>query len=76
MHNDTPLGVLMHLRELDRQAGSTSRSLGPRARNTGRATAINSAAGALLRRIREAARLRPIVEGQIGAPRSTMRLWP
>ena len=72
MHNDTPLGVSMHLKELDRQAGSTSRSLGPRARNTGRATAISAAA--LLRRIREAVRLRPIIEGQSGAPRGTMRL--
>ena len=76
MHNDTPLGVSMHLKELDRQAGSISRSLGPRARNTGRATAISAAAGALLRRIREAVRLRPIIEGQSGAPRGTMRLWP
>ena len=76
MHNDTPLGVSMHLRELDRQAGSTSRSLGPRARNTGRATAIGAAAGALLRRIREAVRLRPIIQRQSGAPQAAMRLWP
>jgi hypothetical protein len=42
MHNDTPLGVSMHLKELDRQAGSTSRSLEPRTHNTGRATAISA----------------------------------
>jgi hypothetical protein len=76
MHNDTPLGISMHLKELDRQAGSTSRSLEPRTRNTGRATAISAEAGALLRRIREAVRLRPIIEGQSGALRGTMRSWP
>ena len=76
MHNDSPLGISMHLKELDRQAGSTSRSLEPRTHNTGRATAISAEAGALLRRIREAVRLRPIIEGQSGAPRGTMRLWP
>ena len=29
MHNDTPLGTLMHFKELDRQAAARSRSLRP-----------------------------------------------
>jgi hypothetical protein len=74
MHNDTPLGVSTHLKELDRQEVSTSRSLGPRAHNTGRATAISAAASALIRRVREAARPRRIIEGQSGAPRAILRL--
>jgi hypothetical protein len=51
MHNDTPLGTFMHLKELDRQAARRSRSLRPASQGRWRAAALGIAAIALLRRL-------------------------
>jgi hypothetical protein len=64
MHNDTPLGTTMHLKELDRQAAAKSRSLRPILQSTWPATAINVVAIALLRRLRAVGSSRGLVEGQ------------
>jgi len=51
MHNDTPLGTTMHLRELDRQG--TPKLIPSRAgrRNASPVTAVGAAMVALLRRL-------------------------
>ena len=51
MHNDTPLGTFMHLKELDRQAAARSRSLRPAVQGRQRTAALGIAAIALLRRL-------------------------
>jgi hypothetical protein len=68
MHNDTPLGTTMHLKELDRQAAPQSLSLRPGIQRACRLTAISVAAIGLLRRLRAVRgwsrdRARPAVSG-------------
>jgi hypothetical protein len=41
MHNDTPLGTAMHLKELDRQVAPKSRSLRPENQSGWRAAALS-----------------------------------
>jgi hypothetical protein len=74
MHNDTPLGLSMRFKELDRQAFPQARSLRPEVQPTWRIAAVSAAASALLKRIRDAARRRRIVEGQVGDTRAMLRL--
>lgn len=74
MHNDTPLGTFMHLKELDRQAAPRSRSLRPAIQGRQRAAALGIAAIALLRR------LYPVGGRSKGGARHKlrggMRVWP
>jgi hypothetical protein len=51
MQNDTPLGTLMHLKELDRQAVPKLRSLGTGTGKASGAAAVGAALIALLRRL-------------------------
>lgn len=50
MHNDTPLGMTMHLKELDRQATSKSSALRPKAQRSWRGIIAAASSLALLRR--------------------------
>lgn len=52
MHNDTLLGMAMHLKELDRQAAPKLNSLQPTAQRSWRGTTFRRSSGALLRRVR------------------------
>lgn len=52
MHNDTPLGMAMHLQELDRQAAPKFASLPPKAQQELRVTSYRRSMETLLRRIR------------------------
>jgi hypothetical protein len=51
MHNDTPLGVSMHLKELDRQATPKLHPLRARRRDASPVTAVRAAMTTLLRRL-------------------------
>jgi len=51
MHNDTPLGTTMHLKELDRQASLKLNPSRGRGQNSYPATAIRRALISLLRRL-------------------------
>ena len=51
MHNDTPLGTFMHLKELDRRAAPRSSSVRPAIQGGRRASALGIAASELLWRL-------------------------
>jgi hypothetical protein len=51
MHNLTPLGIEMHLKELDRQAVSKLRPLRSQRRDASRANAVGTALIVLVRRL-------------------------
>jgi hypothetical protein len=51
MHNLTPLGIVMHLKELDRQATPRLRPLRAGRRDNSPVTAVRAAMIALLRRL-------------------------
>lgn len=51
MHNDTPLGITMHLKELDRRATPKLHPLRARRQNASPVTALRAAMTTLLRRL-------------------------
>jgi hypothetical protein len=51
MHNDTPLGMTMYLKELDRQAAPRFSALRSKAQRSQRGTTFRDSSLALLRRI-------------------------
>jgi hypothetical protein len=51
MHSDTPLGITMHLKELDRQAAPKLHPLGKRSLDASPVTALRAAMTSLLRRL-------------------------
>jgi hypothetical protein len=51
MHNLTPLGAMMHLKELDRQAAPKLRPLRSPRRDTSGANVVGAAVIALVRRL-------------------------
>jgi hypothetical protein len=61
MHNDTPLGATMHLKELDRQAAPKSSSLRPEAQRSWRGTTFGASSVALLRRVRAVVEVLPVL---------------
>jgi len=66
MHNDTPFGMTMYLKELDRQAAPKSSALRSEAQRSRRGTTFRDSSVALLRRVGA------IVSGttSMGAPNS------
>ena len=72
MHNDTPFGMTMYLKELDRQAAPKSSALRSEAQRSRRGTTFRDSSVALLRRVGA------IVSGttSMGAPNSRRSLRP
>ena len=52
MHNDTPLGFTLHLKELDRQAGPKSVSLRSKAQRSSLGSTFGAVSVGLLRLVR------------------------
>ena len=73
MHNDTPLGMAMHLQELDRQAAPQVASLPPKAQQGRRVAISRRSLETLLRRMRAAVMATP---SRVDGPQERQTLAP